>query len=107
MNLSDLGQVIAERRLRLVGEEGEGRQILVLLGSPRTFPDSPDYYCPYQITGIGDGKIRHVGGVDAFQALEFALQALGAKLQALNQDLNGKLRWDADEKGSLGFPVPE
>jgi hypothetical protein len=107
MKLTNLGQVIAERRLLLQKERGEDQEVLVLLGKPEPFSGSPDYFCPYQIKGIGDEKIKYVGGVDAFHAIGLALQALGAELQVLNQDLNGRLRWDGSEKGALGFPIPE
>lgn len=105
MKLTELGEIIAERELLLSGPEaGSARTVRVVLGKPQPFPDSPDYYCPYQIKGIGDEKIRHMGGVDGIQAIQLALQTLGAELQALNQRLNGKLRWNGNREGSLGFP---
>jgi hypothetical protein len=33
--------------------------------------------------------------------------ALGAGLQYLSKQTNGKISWDADERASLGFPAPE
>ena len=108
MKLTELGDIIADRKLSLKANNGDlERTVNVLLGRPQVFSDSSDYYCPYQIKGAGDEKIRHVGGVDAFQAIHLALQTLGAELQALNQKLDGKLHWDGDRDGSLGFPLSE
>jgi hypothetical protein len=107
VKLSNVGEVIAERKLVLQGDSGKDREVSVLLGKPERFADSTDYYCPYQVRGIGEEKVKYLGGVDAFQAIGLALRALGAELQILNQQASGKLRWDADESGSLGFPIPE
>jgi hypothetical protein len=107
MKLTSVGEIIAERKLVLRGDSGPDREVFVLLGKPQLFSDSTDYFCPYQIKGIGEEKIKYMGGVDAFQAISCVLQALGAELQVLNQKESGKLSWDADENESLGFPIPE
>jgi len=107
MKLSSVGEVIAERKLLLRGDAASDREVVVLLGKPLPFPDSNDYYCPYQIKGIGEEKVKYLGGVDAFQAIGFAMQALGAELQVLNEKASGKLYWDGDKEGSLGFPISE
>jgi hypothetical protein len=79
-----------------------------LLGNPQQFFDSTAYYCPCQIKGVGRGeRIKYFVGVDAFQALNHTMQALSAELQYLNHEANGRISWDADKTGSLGFPVPE
>jgi len=79
-----LGTVIAERRLRVRGQPD--LQVWIRIGMPRPFPDAAqgDYYCPYQITGIGSEKVQRAGGVDALQALELALHILPTEL-----DVNG------------------
>ena len=105
MDLSSVGQVIATRRLTFVDDKT--REVFVTIGKSQQFPDSSDYYCAYQITGIGDGKIKHAGGIDAVQALELAMKMIGADLFAFNRALGGKLRWEGDEKGDLGFPMPK
>lgn len=105
MNLTSVGEIIAERKLVLRGNSGPDREVFVLLGKPQLFSDSSDYFCPYQINGIGEEKIKYMGGVDAFQAISYVLQALGAELQVLNRKESGKLSWDENE--SLGFPIPE
>jgi hypothetical protein len=77
-----------------------------LLGKPKQLPDHSDYYCSYQIKGAGDEKVRYSCGIDAFQALQLAIRTLGVELEVLNKDLGGKLEWEGDEKGWLGFPDP-
>ena len=106
MDLTNLGQIIAERKFVLRSDSGTKHEILVLLGKPQQFSDSTDYYCPCQIKGVGSERIKHFAGVDAFQALDCTLHALGAELQYLNHEANGMISWDADKTGSLGFPIP-
>lgn len=48
--------------------------------------------------------VRYVCGVDPFQALHLALSTLRVELEVLNKELGGKLRWECDDKGGLGFP---
>lgn len=107
MKLTDLSEIIAERKFVIRSDSGTEHEVLVLLGKPQQFPDSTDYYCPCQIKGVGSERIKYFGGVDAFQALDCTLHALGAELQHLNDEASGKISWDADETGSLGFPIPE
>ena len=88
----ELGSVIAERRLRVTGRPE--LDVRVRIGTPRPFPDAPhnDYYCPYQIVGLGSAKVRYAGGVDAIQALELALHILPTEQDALRQEYPG-LGW--------------
>ena len=104
MDLTNVGEVIATRRLHLLDDET--REIFVLIGKPRQFPDSSDYYCPFQVTGIGSGKVKYAGGVDAIQAIQLAMGMIAAELDALNNANRGRLRWEGDERGGLGFPLP-
>jgi hypothetical protein len=107
MNLTSLGEIIAERKLVMRSDSGTLHEVLVLLGKPQQFSDSSNYFCRCQIKGTGSEKIKYFAGVDAFQAFDCALLALGAELQYLNEQTNAKISWDAHESGSLGFPVPE
>jgi hypothetical protein len=97
----ELGAVIAERRLRLLDRPDV--DVRVRIGAPRPFDEAAsDYYCPFQITGIGSGKVRRIGGVDAVQALELTLRVLPSALDGLRKQYPD-LRWlDADE-GDFGF----
>lgn len=104
MTSGSVGTVIATRKLSI-----DGKQIVeVLIGKPQPLPDGNDWYCPYQIQGIGSGKIRRSGGIDAVQALILALQDAGAWLVSSPEFEAGKLSWDSGAvKGDLGFPVPK
>lgn len=102
----ELGEVVATRVLRLLGgETSPAKEVVVKIGKPKPFPDGRDYFCPYQITGLGDEKVQYSGGIDAIQALHFAIVAAGSDLFALNELCGGRLRWDGDEHGDLGFPT--
>ena len=98
----ELGPIVAERRLNVVGRAD--LEVWVRLGMPRPFPDDPreNYYCPYQITGIGDTKVRYAGGVDAVQALELALHLLPTELDRIRAQQPG-LRWEDAPEGDYGF----
>jgi len=44
-------------------------------------------------------------GRDSVQALQSAMVLIAARLNNLNNELNGRLRWDGSAgKGDLGFP---
>ena len=96
----DLGTVIAERRLRVSGQPE--LDVRVRIGAPRPYPDERDYYCPYQVVGIGKQKVKYAGGVDALQALELAVWILPTELDALRQAHPG-LGWLDASEGDYGF----
>jgi len=101
MKLNNLGVIIARRRLCWPGKEGN--KITVLIGKPRPFAQSKrfpnrDYYCPYQILGVGDQEIRYAGGVDAVQALQLVFTAIGADLRHINKRRSSTLRWLVEDQ---------
>ena len=104
LKLDNVGELIATRTLVLHRDNGSNSEINVLLGKPRQLPDHEDYFCPYQIKGAGDEKVRYSCGVDSFQALHLALSTLGVELEVLNKQFEGRLRWESDNGGELGFP---
>jgi hypothetical protein len=87
-------------------DDGPPSDVLVLLGKPKRSPGYQDYYCPYQVKGAGTEKVRYMCGIDTFQALQLAIRSLGVELEVLNHQLGGKLQWEGDGKGWLGFPDP-
>ena len=99
MELDSIGQVIAERRLTL-----DGSQIVVRLGMPQRFPDSPGhYYCPFEIEGFGDMQRQFAAGIDSMQAIRLAYKMIGTILHCHRQELGDRFYWM--EKGDdLGFP---
>jgi hypothetical protein len=105
MQVVDLGDVIATRSL---SDSAKGdRKVVVSIGRPQRFPDSDDYYCPFQITALGRERVKYAAGVDAIQALQLVMKMIGAELEALERSTGGKLTWDGDaEEGELGFPRP-
>jgi hypothetical protein len=102
MHLKAVGIEIATRMLDL-----DGKQVTVVIGKPEKFPEGEDYYCPYQIVGMGDGQVRYAGGIDAVQALQLALQMIGVDLYTSQDARSGRLSWHAGSPGELGFPVPD
>lgn len=105
MKMTTLGQVIASRKLTIAN----GQAAEVLIGSPRPFSDKEDgFYCPFQIRGLGDGQVRHAGGVDAVQAMILALQRVGTLLNASEEAKNARLSWECGiSPGDFGFPTIE
>ena len=99
MELDSIGQVIAERRLSL-----DGGKIVVRLGMPRRFPDSPDdCYCLFEIEGFGDLQRRYAAGVDSIQALRVAFKMIGTILHCHRQELGDRFYW-VERGDDLGFP---
>jgi hypothetical protein len=102
-----IGEVIAERKYSVSGSPLGIGKVIVSLGKPEKLPDSTGYYCPFQIIGLGPAKVRCAFGIDAFQAIQLAMTAIGAFLTSLNESEGNKLRWEGDDEGRLGFPLPE
>ena len=107
MKPDNIGEVIAVRTLHLANDPS--RLVVVQMGKPQPLPDTlgKGHYCPYRISGPGVERTFYAAGVDAFQALELGLKMVGADLAALNTKLDGQLRWECDDQGSLGFPAFE
>ena len=97
----ELGDVIAKRTFRWAESSAEG--LTVLIGRPVQFPDSEDYYVPYQIKGIGSNPVRYAGGVDSIQCLQLVMKGISAELDRIGNQAEDQLLWDGDETGRLGF----
>ena len=98
MKLNNVGVVIAQRELSLSTKA----IVTVVIGKPEPFPDGNGCYCPYQIIGLGDQKVRYAGGEDTAQALMLTLQTIGAVLYASHEAKSGLLTWNGGT--DLGFP---
>lgn len=103
MKIDSVGIIVANRELALA----DGKKVTVTIGKPEKFPDSEDYYCSYQIIGMGNERVRYAGGIDSIQALLLALNMVGADLYTSDEAKTGVLSWKGGEKGNLGFPVPD
>ena len=102
MRLLDVGMTIATREFQT-----ESSKVTVLIGKPEKFPGEDDYYCPYQIVGLGSGRVRRAPGVDAIQALQGALQMIGADLYTSDEAQSGRLSWvGGSGPTEIGFPIP-
>lgn len=65
MDRLELGVVIAERHLEYNDPDSGMRSVQALLGSPVESVGGGEWYCPWQILGIGNEKVRAAYGVDA------------------------------------------
>ena len=90
--------VIAERTLTATSD-GKSFDVVVQFGRPAPHPKG-DWACAYQITGIGDEKVRRAFGIDAVQALQLAMFSAGAALSTHREEV--KLTFL--NENHLGFP---
>ncbi|HUY20010.1 MAG TPA: hypothetical protein VNE82_17300 [Candidatus Binataceae bacterium] len=105
--LKDVGEVIAERTLILERRNKRRKKITVLLGKPQMFPEgNPDYFCPFQVLGLGDDEVRCAAGVDAFQAIQLAQVGIGSHLHFRYRRRLGDGFYWLEKGDNLGFPEP-
>lgn len=104
MAFDSIGEIIASRMLHIIDENGNKRPVSVFIGKPQPLTDLSGYECPYQIIGIGSQETHFGNGHDSIQALKTAMILLGANLNHLNDELGGRLVWNGESKGELGFP---
>jgi hypothetical protein len=108
VKLESVGEIIAERKFMMVRDGFDSETVVVALGRPHLMRDHSDTYgCPYQIKRPDSQKLMTICGIDAFQALQSAINAIGVELEVIRRDSGGQLIWDGDEKGDLGFPTPD
>jgi hypothetical protein len=106
MKLDNVGDVIATRILLIEEADGSERTVIVRIGRPQMFSESPDdCFVPYQIVGLGSERVRYGAGVDSVQALQLVMKMIGADLAALNREYVGAMRWEAGQnENDFGFP---
>jgi hypothetical protein len=102
MDLKDVSEVIGSRKFEIASMDGS-REVILQLGRPQPFPDSSGFFCPIQIVGVGDERLRYAGGVDEVQSLQLALRMAGVLLETLAPEIRAKLRWKGNN--DLGFRV--
>ncbi|WP_143070449.1 hypothetical protein [Luteibacter sp. UNC138MFCol5.1] len=100
-NLMELGRVIASRSF-----ESERGSIELLIGLPRPYDDGTDYFCPFQLRGIGDEKVRSAGGVDALQALILGIDRAAMYLSGTPEVRDGRLTFLGNLGIGFGPPTP-
>src|SRR6185295_6847725 len=104
MDFDSLGEIIASRLIQVIDESGHPRPVSVFIGKPQPAEDSSGYACPYQVIGLGSQETIVARGSDSIQALQSAMIMIGANLHNLNDEIGGRLVWNEEAKGELGFP---
>jgi hypothetical protein len=88
----ELGDVIAERRLVFEATAGWTQDISVKIGRPVLDSLAPHetWVCPFQVQGLGRGRVMGIFGVDAMQALLLAIHTIPAELACYIRDPGGR-----------------
>jgi hypothetical protein len=94
--------IIASRTLKVTSEAGT-TDVPVNIYAPE--PADLDWICRFEIGWASEPQQKYAVGIDAAQALLFAMQMIGAELYASDQHESGRLVWLERGKG-YGFPVP-
>jgi hypothetical protein len=58
MEIYTIGSVVAERRYILSTEAGFPKEVIVRLGAPQQSAELCGFFCPFEIVGLGDGKVK-------------------------------------------------
>src|ERR1700679_3904854 len=85
---------IAERRLTLISDAGEAREIMVRIGKPVASPDNANFACECQIAGLGASRVHCIYGLDAFQSLHLTLRFISTMLNHHREEALGRLYWE-------------
>jgi hypothetical protein len=105
--MRDVGEVIAQRTLTLRQRGKRSRKIVVRLGKPQVFTEgNPDYFCPFQILGLGGNEVRFAAGVDPFQALQLVLIKIAIDLHIGYRRKFGQAFYWLEKGDNLGFAEP-
>lgn len=72
-------------------------------GHPRISPNEEDFFCPFQVNGLRDDRVRYAGGVDALQALILALKMLSVYVETLDEVRRGEVLWLDGSDPTLGL----
>ncbi|TDQ54476.1 DUF6968 family protein [Actinorugispora endophytica] len=89
-----IGEVVAERRIDAVAEDGGRAPVVVRIGKPvpDTLPGG-DWCCPHQILGLGDEAVEASFGVDSLQAFLLCVYSLRLKLGERAEAASVRLDW--------------
>jgi Domain of unknown function (DUF6968) len=94
--------IIATRVLKLNGKNGDA-EIPIQIYAPEKA--DVDWICRFEIAWPEEKAERWGTGIDAVEALFFALQMIGAEIYGSALHESGRLSWLAPGFG-YGFPVP-
>ncbi|MGA7710861.1 MAG: hypothetical protein WCA81_03090 [Rhizomicrobium sp.] len=98
MSEYDLGTVIARREF----DCGESK-VFLEIGQPYPLDEGKTSFCPFRITGLGNGRVRRAGGVDSVQALYCTMQKAAADLYCSDEAREKRLTLDG--RRNLMLPV--
>src|ERR1035437_465795 len=97
-----LGGMIAERRLTLISDDGEVRDVVARIVKPEPSSDRAEFSCECQISGLGDGKVMRIYGFDGFQSLQLALRFISTLLNHYRRESSGRMYWQ-EPGDDMGF----
>jgi hypothetical protein len=102
MASDNLEETIAERRLTLISNSGELREIVVRIGKPVRSPNHAEFACACQIVGLGADSVKRIYGFDAFQSLQLTLRFISDMLNHYRQETEGRIYWQ-EPGDDMGF----
>jgi len=99
---SQLGEVVAERRLVARGRNGRRRTLVVRFGRPvhSTVKNDP-WWCPVEIADIGQPRLLAAAGEDSVQALILALRL--ADIELGSRSGKAQVEWLGDAERPIFF----
>ncbi len=100
----ELGEVVAERQVEAVAEDGTRAPVVLRIGKPLPDPlPGGDWFCPHQILGLGDEAVRASFGIDSLQA--FLLSVYGMRLTLRERAAAASVTLDWPGQPDLGLKV--
>lgn len=94
--------IVATRVLKLRRVAGD-IEIPIRIFAPTS--EEIDWSCRFEIDWPDGTRAMDIGGVDAVQAIELAMKAIGTQIHTGDYHKSGRLEWLEPGKG-YGFPVP-
>src|SRR5712691_1524894 len=95
MEEQGLTEVIAEQEVEFLRIDGTASAVRAKLGRPKRETGTPErnWTCPYQITGVGNERVKATVGLDGIHALSLALHMFPIELVGLVEKERGSLRY--------------
>jgi hypothetical protein len=97
-----LGEVIAERVLDFVHQDGRKEPVRVSIGKPIPGQHEHEWLCPYLIKAETFEKLFRANGAESMQALLLTVYVISAELEFLEKKHNGTFTYFNGL--DLGFP---
>jgi hypothetical protein len=102
-----MSSILATREMIWKHKDGEETPVIINLGRPlprvKEGSEFNEWYCTFQIVGLGDETIGTTFGVDGMQALLLALKIAGKIIAASRPGRLGELDWK--DVPHFGFPL--